>query len=448
MEAETGTKKIKIASFPLFDPWISMESSNGKRKQSWTLQHMEGEAVTKEDIALRKFKERVSDLITTQDDFSLMKWLKARCFDVDKAEAMFRASMAYRERMKVDTLLTDWEPPEVLTKYMTGGFVGHDKEGSAVRVELYGRLDMKGLMFSCKRQDMERFKLMQNEQLVKDWEEMSRKLNKRVDGVTVIFDMEGVSSKMLWRPGLQMYLHLVRVLEDNYPEALKKLFIVNAPRIFPLLYKISRPLVSEDTKKKIHVLGADYASTLLEYIDADELPAYLGGTKTDPDGNPRCETIVNQGGLVPEKYYMNTEDESCCQHMTQANVARGDQLSIDTEVKEPGSVLRWEFKTDGYDIGFGVFRQDGGEKVAVVPVERVNSHMVPEDGSYTCDVPGTYSIVFDNTFSWARAKQLFYSIEVVAPVLETDKEVAQEVSRMYEDGVMPWVTEQNEITKF
>ena len=50
---------------------------------------------------------------------------------------------------------------------------------------------------------------------------------------------------------------------------------------------------------------------------------------------------------------------------------------------------RWEFKTDGYDIGFGVFRQDGGEKVAVLPVERVNSHMVPEDGSYSCDVSGT-----------------------------------------------------------
>ncbi|GFR58752.1 SEC14-like protein 2 [Elysia marginata] len=425
-----------------------MESSNGKRKQSWTLQHMEGEAVTKEDIALRKFKEKVSDLITTQDDFSLMKWLKARCFDVDKAEAMFRASMAYRERMKVDSLLTDWEPPEVLRKYMTGGSVGHDKEGSAVRVELYGRLDMKGLMYSCRRQDMEKFKLMQNEMLVKDWADMSRKLNKRVDGVTVIFDMDGVSSKMLWRPGLQMYLHLVRVLEDNYPEALKKLFIVNAPRIFPLLYKISRPLVSEDTKKKIHVLGADYASTLLEYIDAEELPAYLGGTKTDPDGNPKCETIINQGGEVPEKYYMNTEDESCCQHMTQVNVARGDQLSIDTQVKEPGSVLRWEFKTDGYDIGFGVFRQDGGEKVAVVPVERVNSHMVPEDGSYTCDLPGTYWIVFDNSFSWARGKQLFYAIEVVAPILETEKEVTQEVSRMYEVGVAPWVTERSETTKF
>lgn len=36
----------------------------------------------------------------------------------------------------------------------------------------------------------------------------------------------------------------------------------------------------------------DFQSTLLKYIDAEELPAFLGGKKTDPDGNPRCETIV------------------------------------------------------------------------------------------------------------------------------------------------------------
>ncbi|RUS79536.1 hypothetical protein EGW08_012704, partial [Elysia chlorotica] len=392
-----------------------METSNGKRKQSWTLQHLESEAITKEDIALRKFKERVSDLITTQDDFSLMKWLKARCFDVDKAEAMFRTSMAYRERMKVDTLLTDWEPPEVIQKYMTGGPVGHDKEGSTVRVELYGRLDMKGLMYSCRRQDMERFKLMQNEELVRDWEIMSKKLNKRVDGVTVIFDMEGVSSKMLWRPGLQMYLHLVRTLEDNYPEALKKLFIVNAPRIFPLLYKIARPLVSEDTKKKIHVLGVMHPVK----VEVD-----YNNYFTHYPPLPSTHHQIKQGGPVPEKYYLNTEeDESCCQHMTQVTVARGDQLSIDTQVKDAGSVLRWEFKTDGYDIGFGVFRQDGGEKVAVVPVERVNSHMVPEDGSYSCDVPGTYTVVFDNSYSKIRDKRLLYFIDVIT----VDESEAQEM---------------------
>ncbi len=56
---------------------------------------------------------------------------------------------------------------------------------------------------------------------------------------------------------------------------------------------------------------------------------------------------------------------------------------------------RWQFMSEGNDIGFGVFRrtaderQKAGEMVEVVTSERVNSHMVPEDGSIVCDTPGT-----------------------------------------------------------
>ena len=57
--------------------------------------------------------------------------------------------------------------------------------------------------------------------------------------------------------------------------------------------------------------------------------------------------------------------------------------------------------------------------------------------------------MFDNRFSWARGKQVTYAIEVVAPVLETDKEVKQEVSQMIDgDVIVPWVTEESETTKF
>uniref|UniRef100_A0A2C9JGU9 CRAL-TRIO domain-containing protein n=1 Tax=Biomphalaria glabrata TaxID=6526 RepID=A0A2C9JGU9_BIOGL len=381
-------------------------------KKKHSLKKQESDAGLKEEEALRQFKEKISDLITSQDDYSLKKWLQARNYDVTKAEAMFRTSMAYREKMKVDTLLTDYEPPEVLKKYMSGGNVGHDKEGSPVRVELFGHLDMKGLMYSARKSDLEKVKLKQCEQHLKDWEIMSKKLNRRVDGLVVIFDMEGVSSKMLWRPGLQMYLHLVSLLEDNYPEMLKRMFVINAPRIFPLLYKLCRPLISQDTKNKIHVLGSDYTSTLLKYIDADELPAYLGGNKTDPDGNPRCTTLICQGGQVPEEYYLKECENS--EQMENATVARGDKLSIDLDVTKAGSVLRWEFKTDGYDIGFGVFRQEGPEKVTVVEPERVNSHMVPEDGNYTCDVPGKYTVMFDNSYSKVRDKRLQYFVDIMS----------------------------------
>ncbi len=33
--------------------------------------------------------------------------------------------------------------------------------------------------------------------------------------------------------GMQMYLHLVKILEDNYPEMMKKLFVVNGINIIP-----------------------------------------------------------------------------------------------------------------------------------------------------------------------------------------------------------------------
>ncbi len=60
-----------------------------------------------------------------------------------------------------------------------------------------------------------------------------------------------------------------------------------------------------------------------------------------------------------------------------------------------GLIFRWQFLTEGCDIGFGVFyktsdeRQKASEMEEVYPSERVNSHMVPEDGSITCDKIGT-----------------------------------------------------------
>ena len=35
-----------------------------------------------------------------------------------------------------------------------------------------------------------------------------------------------------------------------------------------------------------------FTTTLLKYVDSEELPAYLGGNKTDPDGDPRCSSQV------------------------------------------------------------------------------------------------------------------------------------------------------------
>ncbi|XP_055791815.1 SEC14-like protein 3 isoform X2 [Salvelinus fontinalis] len=81
------------------------------------------------------------------------------------------------------------------------------------------------------------------------------------------------------------------------------------------------------------------------------------------------------------------------------------------------------FASDGAVICFGVFMrtQEGGvhqkvgDMLQVLPSERYNAHMVPEDRSLTCPEPGTYMLHFDNTYSLLQFKNISYTVDVVLP---------------------------------
>lgn len=53
-------------------------------------------------------------------------------------------------------------------------------------------------------------------------------------------DLEGLSLRHLWRPGIKALLRMIEVVEDNYPETLGRLLIVRAPRVFPVLWTLVR----------------------------------------------------------------------------------------------------------------------------------------------------------------------------------------------------------------
>ena len=52
--------------------------------------------------------------------------------------------MEWRKEWKVDSILNDWEVPEVLKKYYAGGLMGYDKNGSPIWVVESARFDMRG----------------------------------------------------------------------------------------------------------------------------------------------------------------------------------------------------------------------------------------------------------------------------------------------------------------
>lgn len=67
--------------------------------------------------------------------------------------------------------------------------------------------------------------------------------------------------------------------QNNYPEILGNMFILNAPFLFTGIWAMVRMWIDDKTKEKIHILGSGYKKELLKYIDPENLPDFLDGGK-------------------------------------------------------------------------------------------------------------------------------------------------------------------------
>ena len=79
----------------------------------------------------------------------------------------------------------------------------------------------------------------------------------------------------------QVYALLKRMAaltSDNYPENMAQLLVVNAPFLFAGVWAVVKTFLDERTTKKIKIIGGSFQKSLLEVIDADQLPDFLGGT--------------------------------------------------------------------------------------------------------------------------------------------------------------------------
>ncbi|XP_016108990.1 SEC14-like protein 2 isoform X3 [Sinocyclocheilus grahami] len=352
----------------------------------------------KQTEALAQFREKIADVLDqlpNQTDHYLLRWLRARSFNVLKSEAMIRKQLEFRKHMKVDTIVDDWKPPEVIERYVAGGLCGYDREGSPVWYDIIGPLDPKGLLLSASKQDCLRTKVRDAELLRQECEKQSKKI--------------------------------LTMFEENYPESLKKVLLIKAPKLFPIAYNLVKHFLREETRQKIAVLGSNWKEVLRNYVDADQLPAVYGGSMTDPDGDPLCKTMLRYGGVVPKSYYVR--DSIKVKYDQCITISRGSSYQLDYEVLFPNCVLQWQFASEGSDIGFGLFLKTKGNETkkveamqAILPSERYNSHLVPEDGSYTCEEPGIYVVQFDNTYSVLHSKKVRFTVDVLLPEGHTGKQ--------------------------
>ncbi|RWR84803.1 phosphatidylinositol/phosphatidylcholine transfer protein SFH13 [Cinnamomum micranthum f. kanehirae] len=369
----------------------------GKRKIDYRVPSVSIEDVRDEEEvrAVKAFRQELitKDLLSVRhDDYhTLLRFLKARKFDIPKAIYMWEEMFQWRKEYGTDTILEDFEFEELeeVLNYYPQGYHGVDKEGRPVYIERIGKAEPNKLMRITTVERYLKYHVQEFERTIREkFPACSIAAKRHIDTATTIFDVHGLGMKNFGKSALDLLIGIQKIDSNYYPETLHQMFIVNAGPGFKVLWGSVKKIVDANTIAKIHVLGTRFQSKLLDIIDSSQLPDFLGGS---------CTCAAEGGCLRSNKGPWNDPDIMKLIHNEEAAINRQTQISggeqrndsyirvrplrgrsSDTSTAESGS--------DADDLGSPVGARGAGfTRLAPVHEEYVQSRETDPNAYYSCD---------------------------------------------------------------
>ncbi|VAH22066.1 unnamed protein product [Triticum turgidum subsp. durum] len=282
-----GEKKTKIASFKKKAINAGNKFRHSLRRRS---KKKNENQISIEDIrdvqdlqAVEAFRQCLldEDLLPQQhDDYHMMlRFLKARKFDVEKAKLMWSDMLAWRKEFGTDNIEEfDYSELNEVMKYYPQFYHGVDKDGRPVYVELIGKVDANKVVQVTTIDRYVKYHVKEFEKCFQmRFPACSIAAKRHLDSCTTILDVQGVGLKNFSKTARELITRLQKIDSDNYPETLCRMYIINAGQGFKMLWGTIKSFLDPKTASKIHVLGTKYQNKLLEIIDESELPEFFGG---------------------------------------------------------------------------------------------------------------------------------------------------------------------------
>ncbi|XP_023548417.1 phosphatidylinositol/phosphatidylcholine transfer protein SFH9 isoform X3 [Cucurbita pepo subsp. pepo] len=237
-----------------------------------------------EEDSVNKFRQALiaRDLLPARfDDYhTMLRFLKARKFDMDKALNMFTEMLSWRKDNNIDTIMQDfiYDEYEEVQRYYPHGYHGVDKGGRPVYIERLGKIEPGKLMNVTTIDRFLKYHVQGFEKLFAEkFTACSIAAKRHIYCTTTILDVQGLNFMSFGKLAHDLVMRMQKIDGDNYPETLNQMYIVNAGSGFKFLWNTARTFLDPRTTAKIHVLGSKFQNKLLEVIDSRQLPDFLGG---------------------------------------------------------------------------------------------------------------------------------------------------------------------------
>ncbi|CAE6487433.1 unnamed protein product [Rhizoctonia solani] len=263
-----------------------------------------GHLTPEQEQTLSQFKKELQDeghfVPERHDDPTLLRFLRARKFDLVKSKEMIIACETWRKDFKVDDIVQnfDFKEKAEVDKYYPQYYHKMDKDGRPVYIEQLGKVDVKALSKITTQERQLQNLVLEYERFLHDrLPACSAAVGHPVETSCTILDLKGVGISSFYQVK-DYVMQASNVGQNYYPETMGKFYIINAPYLFSTVWGFVKPWLDEVTVAKIAILGSDYKTKLVEQIPAENLPADLGGSCNCPGG---C-SLANQGPWNDPKY--------------------------------------------------------------------------------------------------------------------------------------------------